>query len=201
MAPKRKYTTKEEVIEAKRISRKKYRDNNIEKVKKQIEIWYSNNPNKSKEYAKNNRESEPHKKKEYTKNWRKNNDIKLKKQRKIYRNTKIKNDYLYKLKENIRCLINISFKNKGFNKNNRKTNEILGCSFEQFKKHLESKFESWMNWNNKALYNGEEGYGWDIDHIIPLCTAKTEEDIIKLNHYTNLQPLCGFTNRVIKRDN
>ena len=40
----------------------------------------------------------------------------------------------------------------------------------------------------------------DIDHIIPISTAKTEEEIIKLNHYSNLQPLCSYTNRVIKRD-
>jgi len=35
---------------------------------------------------------------------------------------------------------------------------------------------------------------------IPISYAKTEEDVIKLNHYTNLQPLCSFVNRVIKRD-
>ena len=29
----------------------------------------------------------------------------------------------------------------------------------------------------------------------------TEADIINLNHYTNLQPLCSYTNRNLKRDN
>ena len=57
-----------------------------------------------------------------------------------------------------------------------------------------------MTWENKSKYNGEFNYGWDIDHIIPLSTAKTEEDIIKLNHYTNLQPLCSKINRHIKSD-
>lgn len=42
--------------------------------------------------------------------------------------------------------------------------------------------------------------GGDIDHIIPVSTAKKYEDVIKLNHYTNLQPLCSYVNRVIKRD-
>jgi hypothetical protein len=55
-----------------------------------------------------------------------------------------------------------------------------------------------MTWDNKGLYNKKLNYGWDIDHIIPLSLAKTEEEIIKLNHYTNLQPLCGYTNRYIK---
>jgi len=56
-------------------------------------------------------------------------------------------------------------------------------------------------WENRGLYNGELNYGWDIDHIIPLSSALTEEKLIKLNHYTNLQPLCSYTNRYIKKDN
>lgn len=58
-----------------------------------------------------------------------------------------------------------------------------------------------MNWENRGLYNGELNYGWDIDHIIPLSSARTEEDVIRLNHYTNLQPLCSKMNRDIKRSN
>jgi len=34
-----------------------------------------------------------------------------------------------------------------------------------------------------------------------LSFAENEEDIIRLNHYTNLQPLCSYINRYIKRDN
>ena len=56
-----------------------------------------------------------------------------------------------------------------------------------------------MTWENRGKYNGELNYGWDIDHIIPLATAKTEEDLIKLNHFSNLQPLCSKINRNIKR--
>ena len=66
--------------------------------------------------------------------------------------------------------------------------------------YLESKFEHWMNWENRGKYTGEFNIGWDIDHITPLSTAKTEEDILRLNHYTNLQPLCSKINRDIKRD-
>lgn len=78
---------------------------------------------------------------------------------------------------------------------------MLGCSFDKFKSHLESKFESWMSWDNYGKYNGELNYGWDIDHIIPISSATTEEEIIKLNHHTNLQPLCSRVNRDIKKDN
>jgi hypothetical protein len=57
-----------------------------------------------------------------------------------------------------------------------------------------------MNWENYGKYNGELNYGWDIDHIIPISFAKTEEDVLRLNHYSNLQPLCSYINRFIKRD-
>jgi hypothetical protein len=93
----------------------------------------------------------------------------------------------------------LAIKRNGFSKKS-KTLVILGCSYENFKQYLESQFEPWMNWNNYGLYNGEFSYGWDIDHIIPLSSAKTEEEIIRLNHYTNLRPLCSYVNRVVKRD-
>ena len=57
-----------------------------------------------------------------------------------------------------------------------------------------------MNWENYGKYNGELNYGWDIDHIIPLSSAKSEEEVYKLNYYSNLQPLCSYTNRYIKVD-
>ena len=118
----------------------------------------------------------------------------------VERNKKRKsNDPLYKLMISIRSSISNNFKCGGFKKSKR-TEEILGCSFEEFKIHLESKFENWMNWDNKGLYNGEFDFGWDIDHIKPLNTACCEEDLIKLNHYTNLQPLCSKINREIKRE-
>ena len=76
------------------------------------------------------------------------------------------------------------------------TEEILGCTFDDFKSHIEGNFEPWMNWSNYGKYNGEYEYGWDIDHIIELRAAKTENDILKLNHYTNLRPLDSKINRV-----
>jgi hypothetical protein len=58
-----------------------------------------------------------------------------------------------------------------------------------------------MNWDNYGLYNGKENCGWEYDHIIPVSSAKCEEDIYKLNHYSNIQPLCSHINRNVKRDN
>lgn len=117
-----------------------------------------------------------------------------------YLNERRQNDTLFKSITNVRNLIYNSFYYNGYSKNS-KTEELLGCSFEELKKHLESNFEPWMNWDNRGMYNGELNYGWDIDHIIPLSSVNEEIDIIKLNHYTNLQPLCSKVNRDIKKDN
>lgn len=68
------------------------------------------------------------------------------------------------------------------------TVKYLGCSLEFFKNYLESKFKEGMTWNNYGLY------GWHIDHIIPLCHAKTEDELYELSHYTNLQPLWASEN-------
>jgi|LakMenEpi03Aug12_release.lakeMendotaPanAssembly.Ray.scaffolds.fasta_scaffold146267_5 hypothetical protein len=75
---------------------------------------------------------------------------------------------------------------------------FFGIENYSFKLYLESKFEPWMSWDNYGKYNGKLCYGWDIDHIVPLSSANTEEEIIKLSHYTNLQPLCSKINRYYK---
>ena len=107
---------------------------------------------------------------------------------------------MYKLSCNIRSLIRQSFKRNSFTKNSR-TFIILGCSYDDFKQHIESLWEPWMNWDNHGLYNGELNYGWDIDHIIPVSSAVIEDELIKLNHYSNLQPLCSYINRNVKKNN
>lgn len=68
-------------------------------------------------------------------------------------------------------------------KHNKCSNIVkaLGCSIEDFKLYLSSQFKDGMTFNN----HGE----WEIDHIIPISQANDYETIIKLFHYTNLQPL------------
>jgi hypothetical protein len=142
--------------------------------------------------------------------YKKNKELLKPKKKKYYQSTKVQvnkrqkerreREPLFKLKGNIRASIIKILKRNKVPKNN-KTIEILGCSYEQFKTHLEGAFKFWMNWENYGKYNGELNYGWDIDHIIPICSAKTEGEVMKLNHYTNLQPLCSKINRDIKRGN
>lgn len=114
---------------------------------------------------------------------------------------KRKSDPIYGLSYTVRT--NISNKLRKFlsGSKERKTYDILGCTSEEFAKYIESKFETWMTWENRGLYNGELNYGWDLDHIIPICSAKTDEDVYKLNHWSNFQPLCSKINRNIKWKN
>jgi len=105
----------------------------------------------------------------------------------IKRMQRIKIDPIYKFSLNVRSNILMSFK-RGKNKfkKNAKTEIILGCTIEEFRNYIESKFSKGMSLENHGK--------WHLDHIIPLASANTEEDIIKLNHYTNFQPLWAFDN-------
>jgi len=118
---------------------------------------------------------------------------------KEYIKQRLKIDPLFKIKHNLTTKICSTFKKKKVYKNN-KTLDILGCTFEQLKQHIESQFEPWMSWDNMGTkIVSSPNIMWDIDHIIPLCSAKNEDDIKQLNHYTNLRPLCSYNNRFIKR--
>ena len=107
-------------------------------------------------------------------------------------------DPLFKLRCSMTNMVYSSLKRKGYTKKSH-TYEIIGCSYEFLLGYLEAKFENWMNWDKYGLYNGELNYGFDIDHIIPLSSAKNEDELLRLNHYSNLQPLCSKINRDIKK--
>lgn len=201
MGRKRKYNTEEELNEAKRLARKKYVEKNREKVREQVNNWYSNNKEDIKEkrgvYVLSDEQKE--KMKRYKNKYYKDNKREILDYNNIYRKERKLSDPLYKLTSNIRCNVSKSLRENGYRKNS-KTEDILGCTFEEFKSHLENKWEPWMNWDNHGKYNGESKYGWDIDHIVPCSSAITENNILELNHYTNLQPLCSHINRDVKKD-
>jgi hypothetical protein len=92
---------------------------------------------------------------------------------------------LFKFKKLLRNNIRNSFKRGGFSKTSQAC-EILGADWDDVKKYFESKFKPGMTWENMGL--------WHIDHILPISMATCEEDVIRLNHYTNLQPLWADDN-------
>ena len=75
------------------------------------------------------------------------------------------------------------------------TMDLLGCTLEELKIHLENKFQEGMCWGNYGRN------GWHIDHIRP-CASFDMTDFEQQKqcfHYTNLQPLWERDN-IIKRD-
>lgn len=112
------------------------------------------------------------------------------KQQTQYENDRYHNDPLFAMKKNIRGRLQKCLKKKYWLKHS-KFAEYIGCSQNELKVHFESKFTEGMSWQN---------YGkWHIDHIIPMDSATSEEEMYKLCHYTNLQPLWAIDN--IKKSN
>lgn len=68
--------------------------------------------------------------------------------------------------------------------------ELVGCSLEQFRAHLESQFTGEMSWKTY-------GKEWELDHIEPLFGFDMLDDVQakKAMHYTNTRPLHPSLNR------
>ena len=158
---------------------KQYNLLNKEKAKQYQKDWRENKPNYPKQYYQENKE----KYKQFFKQYKLDNPHYFKQ---WYLNRKQTNP-IYGLRDAISSSIYISFKNQcnGRYKKSKRTEEILGCMIEEFIQHLQSQFKEGMTLENHGQGKGK----WNIDHIIPISSAKTEEEIYKLNHYTNLQPL------------
>lgn len=159
---------------------KEYRIRNAEKSKS----YRDKNKDKAKEYRLKNKE----RLREVGKKYRIKNRDKIKK---ANAKRRVENP-LAKLSLNIRNLIKNSFL-KNNHRKAKKTVQILGCTVVEFKKYIESKWENWMSWDNYGRYNPNRKT-WQLDHIVPIASAKNELDLIKLNHYTNFQPLLSFDN-------
>ncbi len=83
--------------------------------------------------------------------------------------------------------------------------KYLGYSMEDLKKHLESLFEPWMNWQNWGSYrletwddNDPSTWTWQIDHIIPhselLYDSMEHPNFKKCWGMNNLRPLSAKQN-------
>ena len=185
--------------------KKQYNESNKEKIAEYFKQYQEANKERLVEYGKQYREEN----KERIKQYREENKERLaewskqyyeeNKERKAewgkqYQKQRRSIDHVFKFRINVRTLIKNSFK-RGTNqfRKDAKTEQILGCTIEEFRLYIQSKFKEGMSWDNYGLN------GWHLDHIIPISFAKTEEDIIRLNHYTNFQPLWAEDN--LKKSN
>ena len=142
------------------------------------------------------RSKNKHKIDEYNKNWRSKNKeyiCKYNKSRREETNEWFRNkrqtDELFKLKRIISNRIYKAINNRFKEKSN--SLNYLGCDIIFYRDYISKLFVDGMSWDN----HGE----WHIDHIIPLASAETNEELISLFNYKNTQPLWAEDN-IKKRD-
>jgi len=188
--------TKEDIEfrDMRRRCNKKYRSENKEKIAKYNKEYRTEN----KEYFEKYRAGRKSEMRIYSqqhyidnkelrskqvKEWQENNKDKL---NKITRD-RVKNDPLFALRKRVSCRIKAAMVRGSFNFT-KDTIKLIGCDMETLKRHLGRQFKKGMTWKNNTKS------GWHIDHKIPLASAKTEEELLILCHYTNLQPLWAKEN-------
>lgn len=184
----RKYIAenKEKVIEYK----SRWAIENQEKIKNNQHEYYINNIDTIKARASLWRINNLDKKRLTNKAWADSNRDKVlesyRKKREARKACPVKN-----MADRVSSLVSGSIRKKGYGKRS-KTHEILGCDWHVFINHIERQFVKGMSWDRRSEFH--------IDHIVPLASAKTEDDVIALNHYTNLRPLWTADN-LLKKDN
>ena len=160
---------------------------NKEKKKAQRKARYQANPEKENAQARAYYQADPEKFKAQRKARYHANPDKENARNKAYQQNRWKNDPEYKILCNLRNRVYQAIKG---NSKSASTMDLLGCSIEFLKSHIESQFEDWMTWDNY-------GYDtWHIDHIKPCASfdMSDPEQQKECFHYTNLQPLSASEN-------
>lgn len=156
---------------------REYRKNNIEKIRERQRKYYHANKEKVAIWKQRYKNSHKEQLRESSKRYREEN----KETMRIKALERLHNDPIHQMKERTRNMVKYAFRVNKHNKTSH-TKDIVGCGLDYLCKYL---FSTWEK-NYGKPWNGEP---YHIDHIIPLSTAKTKDDIIKLCHYTNLQML------------
>jgi hypothetical protein len=141
------------------------------------------NSQKRRDYGRKYYEENKDQVQEYKRNYYEKNKEEIKDKVKENHYNRRKTDPLYDLMCHMRLMVYRYIKKK-----DERTHEIIGCSPKELKEYIESLWLPGMTWDNHTHD------GWHIDHIIPLCSAETKEEIYKLNHFSNLQPLWAKDN-------
>jgi hypothetical protein len=165
-----------------RAKRKAYRDANKERINAHNRAYVSRNKEKEAARCKLYADKNKDKKAEYCKAWYSANKARITKRQMAYNKMRRESDPIFKLSEIVRVLVCTAMRRKGYSKKT-KTYEIIGCSFAELNRHLIASAR--RNYGGKFFPKRP----YHIDHIQPLATAKTEEEVLKLNHYSNLQYL------------
>jgi DNA-nicking Smr family endonuclease len=170
-----------------------YRRNNPDKAKKWDAAYYASHRKQSIERSRNYQKQNPDKRNRISQKWYSNNTERAKsntqkwkkenpeKRKAGYKRRRLnkQHDPLYCAKLRLRQAVYDSFKRISKNKPTNTLN-LLGCTWEEAKAHIESLFREGMNWETR--------HEWHIDHIRPVSSF-TEDELHLMNKIENLQPL------------
>ncbi len=186
--------------EKKKQADREYREKNKEKIDNRVKLWKQANKEQDRAVAKERYQREKTRLAEQNKKYRQNNKEKLKEKakqykqankerlsKKAYENKKarLKNDFLFKFKELLRCRQYKAVRGK---LKASTTQALLGCTWEQARAYIEAQFKPGMSWELLGQIH--------IDHIRPLASfdLTDPEQQKQAFHYTNLQPLWAHEN-------
>jgi len=175
---------------------KEYRLLHKKETKNYIRSYYLKNKIKLAKYQKNYKKKHKKERIKYLENnknkiikqykiYRIKHIIKINKYERKYRITKLRNDINFRIRCNLSSRLCKSIRR---NTKSESTMILIGCSIDQLKQYLQSKFKSGMSWKN---------YGkWHIDHIKPCASfdLSKKSEQIKCFNYSNLQPLWAKDN-------
>jgi hypothetical protein len=171
-------------------SDKKYKLLHPEKVKEHQRNWKQKNREHIRQYQQKHRKNNPEMYKQYDKTKLEKHGEVIKKKRKESNQLRMKTDSQYHLAKVCRNRVRAAVLNQKTTKS-AKTLELLGCTLEQLKIYLESKFYPNKITGEMMTWDNHSKFGWHIDHIKPVDSFDlTNPDQQKVCfNWSNLQPL------------
>lgn len=164
---------------------KAWRAANVEKRRSDMRKWQSKNAARVREYR---RQYAPRRRALYAK---RREEILLRKRQfapryrdrvNRYQRTRRVENVQFMLASRLRATL-VRALHRQYVKKSKRTMELVGCSPEDLKGHIESQFVEGMTWNNRHL--------WHVDHVRPLASfdLRDVEEQRKAMHFSNLRPL------------
>lgn len=140
-------------------------------------LWKASNPERTRRALLKWRASNPEQTREASRKYRARNPG--------YARERKTRDPVFKLAALIRTRLYLALKGT---RKSQHTLELMGCTFDEARAHIEGLFQKGMTWANQGL--------WHIDHRRALATFDLSdlEQLKQACHYTNLQPLWASDN-------
>jgi len=166
---------------------KAYRDANKDLINAKNKARYEANPEPYKQRARDRYAADPDSIRARNKEWVKRNKDSLRIYIRDYRRRRIKEDPTFRAQAMVRVMLTRCIR-RASSKKSASTEEILGYSASEFRKHIESLFKHGMSWANHGK--------WHVDHIRPLSSfdLTTLDGLRAANSLHNLQPLWAKKN-------